>query len=606
MIRTKLRRVFLAACMVLLALVLSALLALGGCAAGGASGGGGGGSGGYAGGPNPVPSIVFLDPSSVAMGGPDFYLTVYGSGFSPSSVVQWNGSTLATTFVSGTLAYAVVSASYRSASSTASVAVFNPTPGGGLSNALPVFIGPVPQPPAGIGVIQLVSAAPAGTPGNGHTYSPPAVSADGRYVAFQSDSTNLVPGPASGFTDIYLRDTCIGAATGCTPTTTRISVGNDGSLPNGNSRSPAISASGRYVAFDSSATNLFPGSTQTGGAADVFVRDTCLGALSACVPTTILVSVATDGSQPTGTYPSYGDSRDAAISADGRFLAFNSAATNLVPNDTNGWLDIFVRDTCIGVPNGCSPSTSKVSVADDGSQSNAPACCPSISADGRYISFIAESTNLIPNDPRASAVLHDTCFGAPVGCTPSNLSLFVGYGGTPPTAGFSRWVLSTNARFSGFDAETNYLVSGDTGQMVGAFVYDDCIGAPAGCIPHTDRVSVTYIGGQADSGSIEAVSSNDGNYVAFISVADNLLSYSYRSSAVYVRMTCANSPTSCVPTTYLLSVDSNTGIQGNSQFSDSPAITPDGRYVVFISTAANWPGSLQSNGNHQVWLARVH
>src|SRR5437763_16685282 len=88
--------------MVLLSLVLPALLALGGCAAGGASGGGGG-SGGYAGGPNPVPSIVFLDPSSVAMGGPDFYLTVYGSGFSPSSVVQWNGSTLATTFVSGTL-----------------------------------------------------------------------------------------------------------------------------------------------------------------------------------------------------------------------------------------------------------------------------------------------------------------------------------------------------------------------------------------------------------------------------------------------------------------------------------------------------------------------
>src|SRR5437773_2382106 len=488
--------------MVLLALVLPALLALGGCAAGGASGGGGGGSGGYAGGPNPVPSIVFLDPSSVAMGGPDFYLTVYGSGFSPSSVVQWNGSTLATTFVSGTLAYAVVSASYRSASSTASVAVFNPTPGGGLSNALPVFIGPVPQPPAGIGVIQLVSAAPAGTPGNGHTYTPPAVSADGRYVAFQSDSTNLVPGPASGFTDIYLRDTCIGAATGCTPTTTRISVGNDGSLPNGNSRSPAISASGRYVAFDSSAA--------------------------------------------------------------------------------------------------------KVSVAVDGSHSNAPAYCSSISADMRYISFSAESTNLIPNDPRASAVLHDTCFGAPVGCTPSNQSLFVGYAGTPPTAGFSRWVLSTNARFSGFDAETNYLVPGDSGQMVGAFVYDDCIGAPAGCIPHTDRLSVTYIVGQADSGSIEAVSSNDGNYVAFISVADHLLSYSCSSSAVYVRLTCANFPTSCVPTTYLLSVDSNTGIQGNSQFSDSPAITPDGRYVVFISTAANWPGSLQSNGNHQVWLARVH
>src|SRR6266566_3877668 len=110
--------------MVLLALVLPALLALGGCAAGGASGGGGGCSGGCAGGPNAVPSIVFLDPSSVAMGGPDFYLTVYGSGFSPSSVVQWNGSTLATTFVRGSLVYALVPATYRSGSGTASVTVF--------------------------------------------------------------------------------------------------------------------------------------------------------------------------------------------------------------------------------------------------------------------------------------------------------------------------------------------------------------------------------------------------------------------------------------------------------------------------------------------------
>lgn len=606
MIRTILRRVFLAAWTVLLALVLPALLALGGCAAGGASGGSGGGGGGYGGSPNPVPSIVFLDPSSVAMGGPDFYLTVYGSGFSPSSVVRWNGSTLATTFVSGSLVYAVVSASYRSGSGTASVTVLNPAPGGGLSNASSAFVGPVPEPSAGVGVVQLVSAAPDGTPGNGHTYTPPAVSAEGRYVAFQSDSTNLVPGPGSGFTDIYVRDTCIGAVMGCTPTTTRISVANDGSLPNGNSRSPAISASGRYVAFDSSATNLFLGSTQTGGAADTFVRDTCLGAPQGCIPTTRLVSVASDGSQPTGMYPSYGDSRDAAISADGRFVAFNSAATNLVPNDTNGWLDVLVRDTCLGVASGCSPSTTRVSVADDGSQSNAPACCPSISADGRYISFLAEATNLVRNDPRASEVLHDTCFGAPIGCTPSNRSLFVGYGGTPPNSGSTRWVLSANGRFSGFDAETNNLVPGDTGQMVGAFVYDDCIGAPAGCLPHTDRVSVTFNGGQADSGSVEAVSSNDGNYVAFISVADNLLSYAYRSSAVYVRMTCANALADCVPTTYLLSLDSNTGIQGNSQVSDYPAITPDGHYAVFISTAANWPGSLQSNGNHQVWLARVH
>ena len=590
--------------MVLLTLVLPSLLALGGCASGGSSGGSGGiGSGG---GSNAVPSIVFLDPSSVAMGGPDFYLTVYGSGFSPSSVVQWNGSTLATTFVSASLVYAVVSARFRSGSGTASVTILNPAPGGGLSNATSVFVGPVPQPPVGVGVIQLVSAAPDGTPGNGHTYTSPAVSADARYVAFQSDSTNLVPGPASGFTDIYLRDTCIGAVTRCTPTTKRISVANDGSLSNGNSRSPAISASGRYVAFDSSATNLFPGSTQTGGAADTFVRDTCIGASAGCIPTTTLVSVASDGSQPTGTYPSYGDSRGATISADARFVVFQSQATSLVPNDTNGWSDVFLRDTCLNAAAGCAPSTARVSIANNGSQGNGPSGLASMSADGRYVSFVSGATNLVTNVPRATAVLHDSCFGAPVGCTPNNRSLFVGYGTTPPNAGFSWLVLSANGRFSGFDAETNYLVPGDTGQMVGAFVYDDCIGAPAGCIPRTDRVSVTYNGGPADSGSGQAVSSDDGNYVAFISVADNLLSYAYRSSAVYVRMTCANAAADCVPTTYLLSLDSTTGIQGNSPFSDSPAITPDGRYAVFISTAANWPGSLQSNGNHQVWLARVH
>ena len=91
-----------------------------------------------------------------------------------------------------------------------------------------------------------------------------------------------------------------------------------------------------------------------------------------------------------------------------------------------------------------------------------------------------------------------------------------------------------------------------------------------------------------------------------MSIADNLLSYAYRSSAVYVRVTCANGLAGCIPTTYLLSFDGNTGIQGNSSYSDYPAITPDGHYAVFISNAPNWPGKLQSNGNNQTWLARVY
>lgn len=583
-------------------IALFALL-LAGCGEIKNAGGGGGGAGG-GGGSNPVPGIIALNPKSAPAGGPDFFLTIYGTGFVASSVVEWNGVKLATTFVNDTLIFAQVDAVNRSASAMVQVAVFNPSPGGGLSNTMPVLVGPVPSPPAGVGVLQLISAAPDGSPGNGATYTEPAVSADGRYVAFQSDSNNLVPGPASGYTEIYIRDTCIGAAPGCTPTSKRVSVANDGTLPNGNSRAPAISANGRYVAFDSSANNLFPGSTQTHGFPDVFIRDTCVRAPTGCIPTTTLISVSNDGTQAND------DARNPAISADGRFVVFNSVATNLVPNDTNGWLDIFLRDTCTGAPASCTPSTTRISVANDGSQSNVPSCCPSISADGRYVSFrIQGANNLIPNDPNAAVILHDTCVGASSGCTPSNRNLFVSYSGGPFNwAVNNRWILSASARFSGFGAggQGSDLVPGVPGEPVGTFGYDDCIGAPAGCIPHTEQISQTYNGGQPDSGSGDAASSDDGNYVVFISIAENLLPYAYYSSAVYVRMTCKNAAPDCVPTTYLLSLDSDTGIQGNTWYSDYPAITPDGQYAVFISNASNWPGKLQSNGNNQVWLARVH
>lgn len=551
--------------------------------------------------PNPVPAIVAVNPSSVASGGADFYLTVYGTDFMSSSVVRWNGTSVPTTFVKSTLVFANVPASLRQNSGTASVTVFSPTPGGGLSSALSLLVGPPPPQPPEVGAIQLISAAPDGSPGNGATYTPPAISADGRYVAFQSDSTNLVPGPASGFTEIYLRDTCLSAPVGCTPTTTRVSIAYDGSLPNGNSRSPVISANARYVAFDSSATNLTPNSVNTGGRAAVFLRDTCIGAPAGCSPTIALVSVATDGT------PANNDARGAAISADGRFVVFTSSATNLVTNDTNGWSDVFLRDTCLGAPAGCTPSTSRVAVTADGTQSNAPSGLASISADGRYLCFrMAGANNLVPNEPLASGILHDTCFGAPGGCTPSNRNLFVSYAGGAPTGAIDNlFVLTATARFTGFGAKATDLVPGNTGELVGAFVYDNCIGAPPGCIPHTDQVSLTYNDGQPNNGSGAAVSSDDGNYVLFISIASNLLPFPYISSAVYVRMTCKTAAPGCIPTTYLLSRDPSSGMVGNTSYSDYPAITPDGRYAVFIANGPGWPGPLQSNGNNQVWLARV-
>jgi hypothetical protein len=216
------------------------------------------------------------------------------------------------------------------------------------------------------------------------------------------------------------------------------------------------------------------------------------------------------------------------------------------------------------------------------------------------------ANNLVPNEPRASAILRDTCFGAPAGCTPANRNLFVSYaGGAANGALDNLLILSASGRFAGFGGSATDLVPGNPGQRVGAFLYDSCIGAPAGCIPRTEQVSLTYNGGEPDNGSGAAVSSADGNYALFISIAQNLLPFPYISSAVYVRVTCKTAPPDCVPTTYLLSLDSSTGIQGNTSYSDFPAITPDGRFAVFVSNAANWPGKLLSNGNNQVWLARV-
>jgi dipeptidyl aminopeptidase/acylaminoacyl peptidase len=168
-----------------------------------------------------------------------------------------------------------------------------------------------------------------------------AISGDGRYVAFQSQASNLVDGDTNGLQDVFVHDRQTGA-------TTRASVKSDGSQGNGPSYYPSISDDGRYVAFDSRASNLVDGDSN--GASDVFVHDRQTGA-------TTRVSVKTDGSEGNN------DSDRSTISADGRFVAFASYATNLVEGDTNATKDIFLHDRQAAV-------TSRVSVDSGGIQGN--------------------------------------------------------------------------------------------------------------------------------------------------------------------------------------------------------------------------------------------
>ena len=217
------------------------------------------------------------------------------------------------------------------------------------------------------GVTTRASVASDGTQGNDDSWSS-ALSADGRYVAFQSAAGNLVAGDTNGTWDIFVRDRTTGA-------TTRVSVASDGTQGNSASSAPVLSADGRTVAFYSSASNLVVGDT---GWADVFVRDLTTGV-------TRRVSVASDGSQANS------DSVIPALSADGRYVAFVSLASNLVAGDTNGQSDVFVRDLAMG-------QTVRVSFASDGAQANGWSRSPTISADGRYVAFTSTASNLVPGD----------------------------------------------------------------------------------------------------------------------------------------------------------------------------------------------------------------
>ena len=228
-----------------------------------------------------------------------------------------------------------------------------------------------------------VSVASDGSEGNSPSYSSAlTISADGRYVAFQSFSSNLVSGDTNLAIDIFVHDQQTGQ-------TTRVSVASDGSEGNGSSHYPDISADGRYVTFQSEASNLVSGDSN--GIEDIFVHDRQTGQ-------TTRSSIASDGTEGNGTsyYPD--------ISADGRYVTFNSEASNLVSEDTNGMLDIFVNDRQTG-------QTTRVSVASDGTEGNNDSYTspPTISADGRYVAFNSYASNLVSGDTNGvlDAFVHD-------------------------------------------------------------------------------------------------------------------------------------------------------------------------------------------------------
>ena len=243
------------------------------------------------------------------------------------------------------------------------------------------------------GSTEPVSISSSGSLGDAESTSS-AISADGRYVAFSSQATNLVPGDTNGHADVFLRDRLGG-------TTVLVSAPAGGSAGNGRSTAPAISADGTFVAFASYASNLVPGDTN--GLADVFVANTVTGAIER-------VSLSSDGTQGNATSDQSHDLIPPAISSDGRYVAFSSQASNLVPADTNGrplgllvltntqaaGRDVFVRDRATG-------TTERVSVDSDGIEGNSRSWSPALSGDGRLVAFRSNASSLVPGDTNATS-----------------------------------------------------------------------------------------------------------------------------------------------------------------------------------------------------------
>ena len=287
-----------------------------------------------------------------------------------------------------------------------------------------------------------VSVGKGRVQGNGGSWSP-SFGADGRYVAFASQSTNLVANDGNLVVDVFVRDRR-------TRETERVSAGPGGAEADEYSWAPSMSANGRFVAFETRAALV---SADNNSMTDVYIRDLLRD-------TTELVSVAPDGR--VGDDPSYSPS----VSASGRFVAFDSRASNFVPADTNGSTDVFVRDRK-------TRSTSRVSVRSDSAQANDFSAFPAISATGRYVAFYSAATDMVPADTNEAedVFVHDRRTGA-------TERISVAPGGAQANGQSFNAAIAAGGRRVGFVSTATNLARGDGNGTWDVFVRDR--GAPFG------------------------------------------------------------------------------------------------------------------------------
>lgn len=403
---------------------------------------------------------------------------------------------------------------------------------------------------------EILTLGLGGQPANG-TSSFTGLSADGRFVAFHSEANNLVPNDTNGTRDIFVYDTRL-------RTIERVSVNGNGVQANGISKAPSMSADGRYVAFKSEASNLVPGDNN--GRLDVFVRDRWTNTITR-------VCVDSNGTE------SNGKSEEIVLSADGRYAAFSSHASNLVPNDTNNEKDVFVHDLL-------TRQTVRVSVDSFGVEGGHDSGEPSISHDGRFVSFTSFAGNLDPRDTNMTwdVFVHSLQSG-------KTTMVSVDSNGNQGNGACFYSAISADGRYVAFDSFADNLTPGLSTIRRRVFVHDRVAGL-------TELISADANGAPANDNSYASSSatfiSADGRFVTFMSSASNLVPGGDVNPERDVFLRDRHTGM-----TELLTVDT-AGVQGHG-ICHHPSISADGRFVAFPSFADDLvPGD--TNGEWDVFV----
>jgi Tol biopolymer transport system component len=422
-------------------------------------------------------------------------------------------------------------------------------------------------------VTERVSVDSAGVEGN-NASSAPSTSSDGRHVAFESQADNLVAGDTNGDADVFVHDRQ-------TETTTRVSVLSDGTTQGDDrSYSPSISSDGRYVAFESIATNLLGAGNDNNDWPDIFVHDRDADGDGIydepAEVSTVRVSVVSDETE------SMDPSNNPSISSDGRYVAFESGGElDLMAIEVLLEPDVFVHDRDTD-GNGIydepgEVSTIRMSEDSDGKEANGASSFPSISADGRYVAFESIATNLVAGDGNGTSdvFVHDRQ-------TKDTTRVSLHTDGTEGNLESNSPSISSDGRYVAFVSNATNLVAGDLNGLFDVFVHDLQAG-------ETTRVSVDSAGVEGNGNSSFPSISGDGRYVAFESDADNLVADDTNNKIdIFVHDLQTG-------TTTRVSVDL-AGVEGNDN-SNAPSISADGSSVIFESDATNLVGvGNDSNG----------